>query len=95
VYYHTQAARHAGATDAQIKEAVASAAETPFSRRPLSHPSRSFTGLILKGSKGSILPVRGTSLNDCYLRIAVAVVSALNVRLLANAAQTTPIGLDR
>ncbi len=28
VYYHTQAARHAGATDAQIKEAVASAAET-------------------------------------------------------------------
>jgi AhpD family alkylhydroperoxidase len=28
VYYHTQAARHAGATDAQIKEAVAAAAET-------------------------------------------------------------------
>lgn len=28
IYYHTQAARHAGATDAQIKEAVASAAET-------------------------------------------------------------------
>lgn len=28
VYYHTQAARHAGATDAQIKEAVAAAAMT-------------------------------------------------------------------
>ena len=28
VYYHTQAARHAGATDAQIKEVVAAAAET-------------------------------------------------------------------
>jgi AhpD family alkylhydroperoxidase len=28
VYYHTQAARHAGATDAQIKEAVAAAALT-------------------------------------------------------------------
>lgn len=28
IYYHTQAARHAGATDAQIKEAIASAAET-------------------------------------------------------------------
>ena len=28
VYYHTQAARHAGATDAQIKEAIAAAAET-------------------------------------------------------------------
>jgi AhpD family alkylhydroperoxidase len=28
VYYHTKAARQAGATDAQIKEAVAAAAET-------------------------------------------------------------------
>ncbi len=28
VYYHTQAARHAGATDAQIKEAIAAAALT-------------------------------------------------------------------
>lgn len=28
VYYHTLAAKHAGATDAQIKEAIAQAAET-------------------------------------------------------------------
>ena len=28
VYYHTQAARHAGATDAEIKEAIAAAADT-------------------------------------------------------------------
>ena len=28
VYYHTKAARHVGATDAQIKEAIAVAAET-------------------------------------------------------------------
>ena len=28
VYYHTEAARHAGATDAQIKEAIAAAALT-------------------------------------------------------------------
>jgi hypothetical protein len=45
--------------------------------------------------KGRFDPFAKPSENDCYLRIAVAVVSALNVRFLANAAQTTPIGLDR
>jgi hypothetical protein len=62
-----------GRTDAGafVSRTAASGAIDAFSRRPLCPASRAFTGPILNGSKGSILPVRYAIANDSYLRIAV------------------------
>ena len=43
-----------------MKVIAGNGATHPLSRRPLSRVSRSFTGPILKGSKGSNAPVRSS-----------------------------------
>jgi hypothetical protein len=62
--------------------------------RPLSCASRPLTAPILKAARGRIDAFAKRSANDCYLRIAVAVVSALNVRFLAKLRKLRRLDFD-